>query len=51
MNKVPFDCEFIISRRDSFGLVCNNNQVANLGAEIFLVCKGTMDKYEQLCAL
>jgi hypothetical protein len=51
MNKVSFDCEFISSRRDGFGLVRNNNQVANLGAEIFVVCEGTVDKYEQLCTL
>jgi hypothetical protein len=48
---VSFDCEFIGSYRSDFSLFCNNNQVANLGAEIFVVCERTIDEYEELCTL
>ena len=45
MDEVPLDCKFVGKVR----LVRKDDQVANLGAEIFVVCEGTVDEYKELC--
>jgi hypothetical protein len=49
VDKVSLNYKFVGSYRVS--LVYKNDQVANLGAEIFVVYKGTVDKYKELCIL
>src|SRR4029077_14593743 len=44
MDKVSLNLKFLVSSR---GLVCKDNQVTNLGAEVFIVCKGTVDKHKE----
>ena len=45
MNEVSFDLKHICHHTS---LVCQNNQISNLGAEIFVVCKGTINKDKEL---